>query len=59
MVDEYIERKRLQALGIFDAMRDLPAWKADYMLAIDFQLDALRAADRKRDEAVAKLKRRT
>jgi hypothetical protein len=40
-------------------MRDLPAWKADYMLAIDFQLDALRAADRKRDEAVAKLKRRT
>lgn len=49
MVVQYVDRRRLSALGLTESLDALDGDTADAFLIIDSYLDELRTADRERD----------
>lgn len=50
IVSEYIQRKRLKALGFTSSTDRLPAWKAEAFIFIDAQIDKLNSDEMKKKQ---------
>lgn len=54
IIYEYLERKRLAALGLTSRLDALPAWKVDALLVVDAKAEELRIEAEKKAIARAR-----